>query len=119
MTSKRKRPVQGQTNPEKRARQAKGKPLEPVPDSVPNVVETSLSAGDEDIPVPSTLSFDFEEAKEHLIRVDSRFQDLFARMPCRPFEELDEVHPFRSVFFRVLPSQWANCVGRALTISIL
>jgi len=45
--------------------------------------------------VPAVLTFSFEEAKAHLIRVDHRFQDLFFRLRCKPFETLEQVHPFR------------------------
>lgn len=48
-----------------------------------------------DIFVPAVLSFDFEEAKRHLIQVDQRFEELFAKMKCKPFEHLEQVHPFR------------------------
>jgi len=49
--------------------------------------------------VPAMLSFDFEEAKQHLIAVDHRFEDLFSRMQCKPFQYLDQAHPFRSEGF--------------------
>ncbi|KAG5342956.1 hypothetical protein C0989_005905 [Termitomyces sp. Mn162] len=45
--------------------------------------------------VPALLTFSFEEGKKHLISVDHRFQDLFGKMPCKPFEHLEMVHPFR------------------------
>jgi len=45
--------------------------------------------------VPAVLTFDFEEAKKHLIEVDHRFEDLFSKMECKPFEHLEQVHPFR------------------------
>ena len=45
--------------------------------------------------VPAVLTFDFQEAKRHLIQADHRFEDLFQRMTCKPFEQLDRVHPFR------------------------
>jgi DNA-3-methyladenine glycosylase II len=45
--------------------------------------------------VPAVLTFDFKEAKRHLIQADHRFEDLFQRMTCKPFEQLDRVHPFR------------------------
>lgn len=45
--------------------------------------------------VPAVLTFDFELAKEHLISVDHRFQELFNKMTCKPFEHLEQVHPFR------------------------
>jgi DNA-3-methyladenine glycosylase II len=41
------------------------------------------------------LSFSFEEARRHLVGVDNRFQDLFSKMTCKPFEHLEQVHPFR------------------------
>jgi DNA-3-methyladenine glycosylase II len=48
-----------------------------------------------DTPVPAVLSFSFQEAKQHLVNVDDRFQDLFDRLSCKPFEHLEQVHPFR------------------------
>ncbi|KAG6845398.1 hypothetical protein H0H87_009745 [Tephrocybe sp. NHM501043] len=45
--------------------------------------------------VPAVLTFSFEDAKKHLISVDHRFQDLFSKMQCKPFEHLETVHPFR------------------------
>jgi DNA-3-methyladenine glycosylase II len=45
--------------------------------------------------VSAVLTFDFQEAKRHLIQADHRFEDLFQRMTCKPFEQLDRVHPFR------------------------
>ncbi|KIO30709.1 hypothetical protein M407DRAFT_14276 [Tulasnella calospora MUT 4182] len=44
--------------------------------------------------IPATLSFDFAEAKKHLINADSRFEKLFSKLKCRPYEELDAVEPF-------------------------
>ena len=48
--------------------------------------------------VPAILTFDFQEAKRHLIQADHRFEDLFQRMTCKPFEQLERVHPFRYGF---------------------
>lgn len=45
--------------------------------------------------LPATLKFSFEEGKQHLISADGRFEKLFNRIPCKPFEELETVHPFR------------------------
>jgi DNA-3-methyladenine glycosylase II len=45
--------------------------------------------------VPAVLTFDFQKAKRHLIHADHRFEDLFQRMTCKPFEQLERVHPFR------------------------
>lgn len=49
--------------------------------------------------LPAKLTFSFEEAKKHLIEADNRFADIFLRLPCRPFEKLERVEPFRSVSF--------------------
>lgn len=57
---------------------------------VPNGTDTSPL-------VPAVLSFDFEVAKKHLIDADARFEYVFAKMQCKPFEQLDQVHPFRWV----------------------
>lgn len=60
-----------------------------------NSASTGQQEGSESAVVPAVLSFDFEEAKRHLIQVDHRFEDLFSKMKCKPFEQLEQVHPFR------------------------
>lgn len=45
--------------------------------------------------VPAVLTFSFEDAKLHLTGVDHRFKDLFNKMECKPFQQLERVHPFR------------------------
>lgn len=45
--------------------------------------------------VPAKLTFSFEDAKKHLISVDSRFEILFTRLKCRPYEHLQQFDPFR------------------------
>jgi DNA-3-methyladenine glycosylase II len=45
--------------------------------------------------VPAELSFSFEEAKQHLIAADSRFQDVFDTAVCTPYQKFDRVEPFR------------------------
>jgi DNA-3-methyladenine glycosylase II len=57
----------------------------------PNELETNTTL------LAAVLSFDFEEAKQHLINADARFEDLFSKMPCKPFVHLEQVHPFRWV----------------------
>lgn len=46
-------------------------------------------------PLPTELKFSLEDAKNHLIQVDYRFGDVFSRLPCKPFETLEGIHPFR------------------------
>ena len=45
--------------------------------------------------VPAELSFSFEQAKQHLIKADTRFQDVFATAVCNPYQKLERVEPFR------------------------
>lgn len=45
--------------------------------------------------VPAELSFSFEGAKQHLIKADTRFQDVFTIAVCTPYQKLDRVEPFR------------------------
>lgn len=45
--------------------------------------------------IPGKLGFDFEEAKRHLVGVDPRFEQLFGKLKCKPFENLEAVDPFR------------------------
>ena len=64
------------------------------------ITKVPVATGDEneaDALVPAQLSFSFEEAKAHLVHVDARFEDLFDKLPCKPYEELEMVHPFRYV----------------------
>jgi len=56
------------------------------------------SSGEELAPIPAKLTFSLADAKDHLVRVDRRFGDVFSRLPCKPFERLESVHPFRLVF---------------------
>ena len=45
--------------------------------------------------LPAILTFSLDEAKQHLITADPRFEDLFDRLKCRPWEQLERVDPFR------------------------
>lgn len=47
--------------------------------------------------IPPSLVFSLDEAKRHLGAVDSRFKKLFETVPCKPFEVLEAVEPFRQV----------------------
>lgn len=48
--------------------------------------------------VPAVLSFSFKEAKKHLANADVRFEGVFKRLKCKPFEHLEMVDPFRFVY---------------------
>lgn len=71
--------------------------------------DNSAALGDED--VPAVLTFDFELAKKHLIAVDHRFENIFDKMRCKPFEELERVHPFRYGFFLIVVTSRTYFLG--------
>ena len=56
-----------------------------------------IASADVEELVPAVLTFSFEEAKQHLIGVDPRFEDVFRRVKCKPYEHLERVDPFRCV----------------------
>ena len=64
--------------------------------------------------IPANLTFDFQQAKEHLTAVDSRFAKVFETLPCRPFENLEPVDPFRRVW-ATIPDAQLQISGRNLT----
>lgn len=45
--------------------------------------------------IPATLPFSLDEAKDHLRNADSRFSKLFDLVKCKPYEDTEEVEPFR------------------------
>lgn len=77
-------------------------------------------SGEELVPLPAELTFSLEDAKNHLIQVDYRFGDVFSCLPCKPFEGVEAIHPFRLVI-RHLPivSQSLTTKTRTLCSSIL
>ena len=102
--TKRKSPatkVKVQASKKARSAQEDAKLGENIP-SVPKIDEARLSTlprpATPPVLVPATLTFSFEDAKQHLIAADHRFEGVFSRMKCRPFEHLEQVDPFRSVF---------------------
>jgi len=66
-------------------------------------------SGEDLAPLPAKLTFSLEDAKSHLINADGRFGDVFSRLPCKPFERVEGIHPFRLVdFFRFVVSHTAR-----------
>lgn len=65
--------------------------------AVPLVHTVTTGAGPVEPPelLPAVLTFSLDEAKQHLIQADPRFEDLFSRLKCRPWEHLERVDPFR------------------------
>ncbi|KAJ7783176.1 hypothetical protein B0H16DRAFT_1357722 [Mycena metata] len=52
-------------------------------------VQTATSEP-EFVPVDAVLTFSFEDAKKHLINADHRFEDVFKRLECKPFQQLEQ-----------------------------
>jgi DNA-3-methyladenine glycosylase II len=82
--------------PEKALKKAKTAPaaLQSAQDQAISVPARSPDDVEEEM-VPAILSFSFEDAKKHLIAADPRFKDMFERVPCKPFEHLEQLLPFR------------------------
>ncbi|KAI0277432.1 hypothetical protein BGY98DRAFT_1079430 [Russula aff. rugulosa BPL654] len=71
-------------------------------------------SGEEPTPLPAKLIFSLEDAKNHLIRVDHRFRDVFSRLPCKPFESLEGIHPFRTLCTSIIGQQISWMAARAI-----
>jgi DNA-3-methyladenine glycosylase II len=77
-------------------------------------------SGEELAPLPAELTFSLEDAKNHLIQADYRFGDVFSRLPCKPFEKVEGIHPFRSVTRHLTIVSWTLTMNtRTLCSSIL
>ncbi|KAH8083774.1 DNA glycosylase [Cristinia sonorae] len=64
--------------------------------------------------VPAKLSFSFEEARAHLIRADPRFEDVFERLRCKPFEHLEQFDPFSTLASSILGQQISWKAARSI-----
>ncbi|KAJ3866584.1 DNA glycosylase [Lentinula novae-zelandiae] len=119
------------TTPAKR--KAKETPLTPAtkekkaratkkPSELPSVTQAQIDEFRRNLPesgpapglVPAQLTFTFEEAKNHLINVDPRFQILFDRLSCKPFERLETVHPFRALVTSIIGQQISWIAARSV-----
>ena len=67
----------------------------PQPQPASTGIVAPVVAADGEELVPAVLTFSFEDAKRHLISVDPRFEEVFNRVQCKPFEHLERVDPFR------------------------
>ncbi|CUA66627.1 DNA-3-methyladenine glycosylase II [Rhizoctonia solani] len=64
--------------------------------------------------ITPTLTFSFEEAKSHLIKADTRFEQLFANSQCKPFEQLEPVDPFRALVTAVMGHHRSQVIAKAI-----
>ena len=58
-------------------------------------VSDRYTVSDQSTFLPAKLTFSFDDARSHLVNADTRFEDLFTKMKCRPFEHLARMDPFR------------------------
>ncbi|KAH9931148.1 DNA glycosylase [Epithele typhae] len=65
--------------------------------------------------VPAILTFSFDEARKHLIDADPRFEEVFRKCTCKPYEELERVDPFRTLAHSILGQQISWKAARAIT----
>lgn len=72
------------------------------------------SSGAAPVLIPARLSFSFEDAKQHLISADPRFEDVFGKLKCTPFEVLEQVHPFRSLATSIIAQQISWKAARSI-----
>ncbi|KAG0700712.1 DNA glycosylase [Suillus ampliporus] len=121
VNSRKRKVVEESTTPKKTPRAKKSKSsdknaatpltsdasIPPPPPPLQNVPE-------EEILVPAVLTFSFEEAKAHLIRADHRFEDIFAKLKCKPFEFLEQVHPFRALVQSIVGQQISWLAARSI-----
>ncbi|EIN12006.1 DNA glycosylase [Punctularia strigosozonata HHB-11173 SS5] len=91
--------------------------LKPSPSPGPTAQRASLEPEGE--LVPAVLTFSFEGAKRHLISVDGRFADVFAKMKCRPFQNLERVDPFRTLTQSILGQQISWKAARSITYKFI
>lgn len=94
-----KRKAAPRTNSRKKARtedeDAAAMPPPPVPKPPMKHIQPVAADGGTEELVPAELTFSFEDGKKHLISVDPRFEDIFSRLKCRPYEHLERVDPFK------------------------
>ncbi|KAL0955964.1 hypothetical protein HGRIS_002146 [Hohenbuehelia grisea] len=107
-----------ETQSSKPAKKARTKASLPDDASVPAAILGSVPPRDvdalEDEPVPAVLSFRFEDARQHLINADERFEDLFNKLKCKPYEHLETVHPFQALVKSILGQQISWMAARSI-----
>ncbi|KAJ7770247.1 DNA glycosylase [Mycena maculata] len=81
----------------------------------PIIPPATGSSDDADfIPADVLLTFNFEDAKKHLIDADHRFEDVFHKLECKPFQQLEQLHPFRALAQSILSQQISTIAARSI-----
>ncbi|EJF65257.1 hypothetical protein DICSQDRAFT_159443 [Dichomitus squalens LYAD-421 SS1] len=101
------------TNPSSNTPAEEEETTAPVP-RAPTIPITPKPAADGEELVPAVLTFSFEVAKNHLISVDPRFEEMFKRVSCKPFEHLERVDPFRGARMQNPGSEIVTSIGRVV-----
>lgn len=78
------------------------------------VPQLLIPSGEELAPLPTELKFSLEDAKNHLIQADYRFGDVFSQLPCKPFETVEGIHPFRTLCSSILAQQISWLAARSI-----
>ncbi|KAF9510051.1 hypothetical protein BS47DRAFT_1300708 [Hydnum rufescens UP504] len=118
-------PVSGEENGKKRKAEStdagastKSKRAKPVEIAKrqpnPNAPKFTLDIDPDAQVIPAKLAFSFDEAKAHLIAVDNRFKELFDRVKCKPFQDLEPVDPFRTLVISILGQQISWLAARSI-----
>ncbi|KAJ7045514.1 DNA glycosylase [Mycena alexandri] len=84
------------------------------PSSKPVQTATGAPSEPEFVPADAVLTFSFEDAKKHLINADHRFDDVFKRLECKPFQQLEQVHPFRALASSILGQQISVMAAKSI-----
>ncbi|KAF9452379.1 DNA glycosylase [Macrolepiota fuliginosa MF-IS2] len=85
-----------------------------LPSALANESPESSGREDTDATVPAVLTFSLDKAKEHLIDVDHRFEDIFNKVACKPYENLEQFHPFQALSTSILGQQISWLAARSI-----
>ncbi|KAJ6475362.1 DNA glycosylase [Mycena vitilis] len=91
-------------------------PKKPKPNLNPAVLAASGGTATQldFVPADAILTFSFEDARKHLINADHRFGDVFDRLECTPFQQLEQVHPFCALASSILGQQISVMAARSI-----
>lgn len=70
-------------------------PLKPHGSTTIPIIPPFIEPAYDSILIPPELPFSLVEARNHLIRADSRFATVFEELPCYLYENLEPVDPFQ------------------------
>ncbi|KAG0658600.1 hypothetical protein C6P46_005720 [Rhodotorula mucilaginosa] len=106
--------------------QKKNEPESPYVPPTPNterriheMVESAEREGEKEhaVLLHPELTFEYQDAKDHLTRVDPRFGVIMDQLPCKPFqgEQNEPFNPFKSLVTSLLGQQISWLAARSIT----